>query len=496
MRIEKTPYIFIIPMMAVIAMGTFLCALNVSAQEHQGWSAPQRINGLGDFVLAPYLVADDNRTVHAFVSDWVGSNQQQLAIMYLKWTMESGWTTPVDIILPRLGQARVKGAFLDHKGMIHLAYFEGDDRSASIYHASSYTTDAGNAHAWSLPQRIGPMALTPEEAIITGNDYGNLIIAYFGNLIGRGLYVNHSPDNGITWLEPTSIYFTESDERWIHSLNASVDNHNQVHLVWTIRTTNRNENEIVYYAKMDIENITWSDPIILSELLAGDLAYSAAIIDYKGELFAIYHYDNPTTRWMRRSQDGGINWSEPVRLFDHIGSNGAASLVIDSNDDLHMFFGNRIGWPSIHGLWHSKWQGNHWSMPLAIISGPPAPNFDPGRQQAVVSQGNVIMVNWIQELGRPERNGVWYSYQVLNAPERPISVLPTPEPTPFPTLVSVPLKPNQSPTDFPVLIDPEENINNHQRNSAEPIFVTTIFTILIVFSVIVTQHHISSNKRK
>jgi hypothetical protein len=262
-----------------------------------------------------------------------------------------------------------------------------------------------------------------------------------------------------------------------------------LHIVWTVRSPNSESRELVYYARLDMHNFQWSEPAILSELGLGNLAWSASIFKYQGELFIIYHDDNPTTRWMRRSRDEGDSWSEPVRLFDHVGSNGPSSMAIDGNGVMHMFFGNRIGFPSIHGLWQSTWLNSRWSPPLSVVSGSRIVDkfgqsgFDPSEAQAIVSQGNTILVAWITDPGAG-RNGVWYSYLPLDAPE--VSLLPLPHPPdewipPAPTATV-------GPTPEPHTPLPQELLVQDQAASAVDsiasignitIWVTSIFPVLL-----------------
>jgi hypothetical protein len=424
------PFKFVITIIIAFAvLEIFGYAQNVYAKEHLQWSLQQRIPGLGNDVLTPYLIADKNRTVHAFTSDWVGETNQQLAVLYLNWKEERGWTYPVDIILPQRGQARTKGIFLDTKGIFHLAYFDGDDRSGGIYYSRAYAANSGEARAWAPSQEVGRMAITPDDAILIGTDLGNLSIVYLGGLDGRGLYSVHSDDEGHFWSEPYTIYLTENEDLWPSSLDAAIDQENIIHLVWTVRTTDRTNSEMVYYARLNLEIYEWSEPFLLAEL-EDELAWSASIIEHKRELFVIYHDDDPTTRWMRRSQDGGINWTQPVRLFDHVGSNGAASLIVDGKEDLHMIFGNRIGWPSIHGLWFSTWDGYRWDIPSPIVSGPRIIDnsrrfgFDPSFPSLVISQGNTILVVWRTDPGAGP-NGIWYSYTITDSPEEELVPLPS-----------------------------------------------------------------------
>jgi hypothetical protein len=157
-----------------------------------------------------------------------------------------------------------------------------------------------------------------------------------------------------------------------------------------------------------------------------------AIIEYKDSLIALFNL--PPKIMMRRSTDGGKTWDGPAVLFPrHVGVNGSISPVIDGNDELHLFFGQRIsGNPDIHGMWHSILKGNRWTEPNAVVKGPRVwdleglTSFDPYEARAVVSQGNVILVTWITDLGARKPNGVFYSYSVLDAPESPVIALPTP----------------------------------------------------------------------
>ena len=151
--------------------------------------------------------------------------------------------------------------------------------------------------------------------------------------------------------------------------------------------------------------------------------------------------------FMRRSSDDGVTWDDPSIIFPrHVGVNGSLSLVIDGNNQLHLFFGQRIsGNPDIHGMWHSILLNNRWTEPDALIKGPRMVDkigptgFDPYDARAVVSQGNVLLVTWRTDPGDIKDNGIWFSYAVINAPETPISTLKSYESigeTPSSTLTS------------------------------------------------------------
>lgn len=408
----------------LIINGIYLVA---SAQEAEGWTPPRRIPGLSDNVWTPYLVADQNRTVHAFDSDWVGEDNSIVAILYSRWTRDQGWSLPVDILLSPHHEARVKGAFLDSEGVMHVVFFGGQDNNAEIYYSQAPAVNADQAQAWLQPMIMGKDAFTPDEAAIAGDDKGNIHIVFGAKMDGNSLYSVHSSDGGQTWFEPLPVFLTLSDALWPTSLQIYVDSKDNLHAVWALGDFTGNS-LAVYYAKLEPGAAEWTEPIVLASAINYE-ADTPSIIEHNDELFVIYHNDFPTTRWMRRSEDGGRTWSQPVRLFDHVGSNGAAALVVDGNNRLHMFFGNRVGEsPATHGMWHSEWTSGRWSTPEAIVSGQATAGFDPARANATVSQGNLILVSWMQEPGQINRgtaNGAWYSYLTIDSEELPAIPLPT-----------------------------------------------------------------------
>jgi hypothetical protein len=184
----------------------------------------------------------------------------------------------------------------------------------------------------------------------------------------------------------------------------------ELHTVWSNYDVSGN-GVSTYYAKYDIVRKEWSDPLELVSTSSG----LPGVIEHNGRLIVIYNSYITNALWMRESSDNGQTWTDPVRIAQrHIGRNGAVSLVIDSNNVLHLFFGERIpGSPDIHGMWHSFLQSNQWSEPEAIVSGPGIADqvgdkaFDPYDARAVVSQGNVILATWRSDPGNKGNGSVF-----------------------------------------------------------------------------------------
>lgn len=405
------------PLLMLLAFAALTNAAAASnGEEDLVWQPVQRIPFYDDDAPTPILIADGN-TVHAFNSSRVGND---LAVVYSSWKPVEGWTAPVDIVLSPLKQeARLGGVHLDGHGVFHLAFFGGDDFGANIYYTQAPVDNVREANAWSEPEAVGRRAITPSLSSIIGPVDDELFIIYSGNLAGQGLYYVQSRDMGQSWSPPTLLFPTYSISLWPDSLTELTDSKNQVHLAWSVADLTGN-GQAIYYTSFDNESEEWKQPARLAEAF-GFEADTPLLFEYDGELFIIYNNDMPTTRWMRRSTDGGQTWTEPVKIHpNYVGTNGPPSVIIDSTNQLYLFFGNRTG-SVLHGMWQMTWQESGWSSPQPVVSGTRIQDetggrgFDPSFATAALLQGHTVLLTWTTDPGAG-LNGVWYTYADLGTP--------------------------------------------------------------------------------
>lgn len=459
------------------------------------WTPPRPVPGYYEDAFAPYLIADQEHTIHAFNSTLQGN---LLVIVYSRWTEDTGWTTPVDVLLsPIKREARLQGVVLDEAGWVHLVFFGGDDLGASIFYSRAPLRNASNAQAWTKPALIGDEAIAPSGAALATGGQGNLYMIYHGERDGVGLFANYSTDGGATWQEPVTIFKVEDDEHWPTALQLYMDEETEarpriLHAVWTLVGRSGNGEE-VYYSHLDPVTHTWTDPQILAEKNEGD--YEAdwpSLTSFNGRLILVYQDSFPATRWMRTSEDGGLSWSQPVLPFNYVGEYRQAAFVKDSAGNLHMFLGNRTE-DAVHGMWHSLWTGNGWSDLIPVIAGPRITDgpleqrFDPTGPVAAVSNGNLVLVTWFTDPGAG-RNGVWYSYAHLDTPELPAQPLPTP--VFVPTTTAFPdFDAAQEPERTPAagLIDTGSLPDQEETNPALIFLVALVPTLALLAGVIWTE---------
>jgi hypothetical protein len=466
-----------------------------SAQGDSAWLPQQQIPGYDSNTWPPILVADGYGTVHAFSSQWLNGDVVRV-IMYNKWTHEQGWTAPIDVLMsPYTNDTRLLDAFIDPTNRVHVIFWGGNNIDAKIYYSSAPIVDAGNAKAWSAPILVAENAGDPEAGNFAADEHGRIYLLYSGRY-GNGVYSTTSDDNGATWAKPTPIYLTNDQDKMPQALHMYKSQSGWLHAIWNVITSG-GEGRGIYYSRKKVDDIKWSDPVRLAEAESGYGTNTPAIIEYHGAVLAFYNLGGII--W-QRSYDGEKDWTPPVQLFTrHVGVNGSPSLVVDGNDELHIFFGQRItGSPDIHGMWHSIFSGTGWSEPEAVVSGLSVSDvtgdkaFDPFEARAVVSQGNVLMVTWRSDPGLMG-NGVWYSEKVIYAPETPLTPLSTIASTtltvskPFTNPQSTSNLANRENTANQIVVTPMipfSDVKPNSYNPSMPLIVSLAPAVLIISIVI------------
>jgi hypothetical protein len=409
---------------------------------YASWSPDEKVPGYLDDTYPPTLIADRNRTVHAFTSQWVYADGRNLAIVYRQWTLKGGWTRPVDIILsPIGGNANFVGAFLDASDTFHVIFTATEyfSRRTFVFYSHAPASLADLASAWSAPVMVGDGALGLNSGAIAGDEQGNIVIIYSGNRDGSGVYYVHSRNGGKEWTEPQPLFLTFNADLSAFSLRLTRGAGQNLRAAWNV-VTNLGVDESLYFASFDTQTAKWSSPVELDERIDLPEYFGPSfpvITDNGREIVVFYNGGNPVPgrpvgpgRPIQRSRislDGGVTWSEPLDPFPfHVGRSGEHAMVLDGNGIPHVLFVQRIEsidergkYSIIGGIWHSTFQNNAWSNPDRFVT-----TLSPHDVHAVVAQGNVLLAVWRQDPGEGT-SGIWYSYNVLDVPELPVTPLAT-----------------------------------------------------------------------
>ena len=427
----------------VVVLGLFQANQGVAlAQSPIRWTEPAFIPYIDANTEAPFLLADPNGTIHAFSAQKVGS--YEYVIVYNYWTRTSGWSKPVDVLLsPLFDEAHAPAAYLDKQGIIHVVFYGGHDVRANIYYSSAPAAQAANAAAWLPPVAIATSARPPITTWIAADGDENFYVLFGGDAEGTGIYATNSVDGGANWSLPELVSATYSDTLWPYAVRMYYGESGRLYAVWNI-LNRRAWGTTLLLSTFDFSMGRWNEPTVVAEGVANGIlgVQSPSLIEYGGELFVMYDNgipDQGVVRLVRRSNDGGRTWTEAIRPFPgHVGGNGAAGFVVDSSNNLRVFFGQRTNTAfatQIHGMWYSEWhpETGSWGGVSDIVSGPLVQDidgkngFDPSAARAITSLGNLLMVVWRTDPGNGA-NGAWYSYTELDAPTYAAVPLPTPAP--------------------------------------------------------------------
>ncbi len=407
------------------------------AQSEPVWTPQEQIPFYTD-EWPPLMIADHNKTVHAFnVESPEGAAK---LIYYRQWSLSQGWSRPSDIlIIDRAATRRpLLGAVADDAGWFHLIFYLNETEGGHIMLTSAPIVEAAKAPAWSTPRAIVEDADAVAAAALIVDDTGRLVLVYGGRGNGPGLYSTYSTDGGLTWSRPVAVFLVFGPNRSPYAIRLALGKEGRIHAAWSV-VNERGVGDYVYYAQSEPDLSAWSTPVQLAAREGDD--YSAnwpAIVAYRDDLIIVYQDSFPATLWMTRSRDGGATWSAPVRPFPHVGEAETPALLVDGAGVLHLLHGARVGNPAVNGMWHSVWLGDRWGDFKPVISmqgsqivyrGRVEP-FAPSAPQAVVSQGNVLLAAWRHDAR--ESTPATYSYSVLAAPELPVQTVPAPAPTSTP----------------------------------------------------------------
>ena len=395
------------------------------AQAINQWTPPKPIPDYVN-IRAPILVADQNKTIHAFYNEPLDGTTD--VFYYRKWNLEQGWTQRTDFMIVLLSVLNpIQSVFLDNSGTFHLIYHGDLDIDGNIYYTHAPASVAERATSWSKPVIIGPGSGPVVAAQMLGDGKNNLVVLYGGQVAGDGLYEVHSNDGGNSWTDPRVLTLIDKIDLWPFSIRMVRDRDDLYHAVWSLVGA-RGVGLGVYYSRLAADLSSWTSPFELATLEAGEYSTQwPAIIDDGDHLIVIYQDSFPATRFMRISPDGGRTWTEPVRPFPHTGEYENPVMIKDGDGKIHMLLGNRIGIPEIHGMWHSVWQGENWSELQPVVTGPRTATFDPSSPRAVIVQGNILFVSWWNNV--VDAGPAMYSYIILNASELPIVSSQMPDPT-------------------------------------------------------------------
>jgi Neuraminidase (sialidase) len=159
-------------------------------------------------------------------------------------------------------------------------------------------------------------------------------------------------------------------------------------MVWNDDTTGNHE---IYFKKSTDSGSTWG--VIKRLNWMTDYSTRPVIaVDSTGNIYLVWNDHMPGNNeiYFKKSTDGGTTWAPPRRLTWNLDESSDPALVIDSNDDLHLFWSDEsAGFSEIYYRISTD-NGTTWSARQRLT-------YMPGysyRPEAVVDSNDYLHLVW------------------------------------------------------------------------------------------------------
>jgi hypothetical protein len=416
-------------------------ALPVSAspwQQGGPWNTPVNLSNTTTKSAFPDLAVDGAGHIHVvwseYFSDHTGWGD---AIFYTMWDGTS-WSTPNDILISPSGRSsHLPAIAVDQRGLIHIVWTDTVD----VFYSHAWAQDASwRANSWSTPKVLASGGTHwPDIAV---DDHGNVHVVWTGNptegleLIGENC-VSGCPE----------IYYarsTDGGQTWLPVVNVSTSREHStypnlaigqkgdVHIAWTETTYGEDPLSTMYARSPNGE--AWDDPV---EIVVGDQKPSrpSLDVDSQGRVHAMWPCSNALCyRW---SDEQG-NWSEIVSFTTGVQIYRGylpVALVLDSGDQPYAALSFQPNKDRHADLFLGRWAADTWSPIFQVTDSATLPLLG----HIVLSEGNKIHLVWMEEVASesgedsPANMEVFYTRYETDSPELPVSPLP---PMPAPTAMT------------------------------------------------------------
>ncbi len=365
------------------------------------WSTPEVMASSQGAFNQPALASDPPGRLHAF---W--TRESDGSIYYALWDGER-WSTATSLFNSPGGAPQDLSALLHPSGQLFLAW--SDPEAGEIYLSHASNSQALAPSAWSAPL---PVATAGMSVVMTSSFSGSqLALAGDGTLLlvyvvpfneGRGVYIQRSlpptevdTNPGSTWSQ-AELVFDAAAAGWasLSEPYLAILPDGSFEIMWTRRDVPPGMQALGLYrahsrgqAATGSPNVStgWSEAV---QVLRGETIWSQLMVDVHGMLQRAWQQITAEQPVLLHqvSSDGGMTWSEAVRITGLQNTEGPVAMAAGTDGSLNLvqFEPGAQTENSVAAAWELhlwRWEGaGAWQE----LEGQPAPGIS---QPEAVSLG-------------------------------------------------------------------------------------------------------------
>jgi len=457
------------PFSLIVFLAQVAGEISTLQAQQSGWAEPINISDTSSSSWFPDMAVDDQGNVHVVWCEtthveWRGESEQ---ILYTRWDGRE-WLEPNDIVAPEFFIHR-NAIAVGPSGDLLMVYLKQLTAGQTVHFTKAPVEQAWSAAAWSSPQVVGAHA-GAYMSDLSIDQLGRIHLVFddrgdgTGELCGPSacadILYRRSENGGRTWTAPVNLSKSPigSGREQIE-----IDSSSVIHVAWDEgwdRLSGIGDPLYSAYSASFDGGLSWSNPLTITypmtttvplttttatsgtaQLTVGADGQGGVMLVWRNtaywEIFYQWSTDYGKT-WATPGIIPGVFarfWTSPFDLYD---------MTADSAGHTHLLITGSQSprWDAPLGVYHLVWDGNAWSDPVQVYSGP----GDPEYPRLVISEGNHLHAVWgvRDEEGRTLAHyDVWYSESYSAAPSQtPVPLTPMatsmPGPTATPTLVPSP----------------------------------------------------------
>lgn len=443
------------------------------ANAQQNWSLPFEVSSGAGVSWFPDIAVGPENSVHVIWGSGIAKDKEltnNVDLLMYRTFQHGKWSTVNNIAYTGAGGYTVRNSIVfGRDGLLHVLV----RMHISTKYISASWEKAFSARSWSAPQSISGDT-SYYNALATDNK-GGLHALWSEAIIDdpkkprkncpncSDIFYRRSTDGGAIWSTPLNLSQSADGE---NRPQIKVDSQDRIHVVWDEGVdwyAGKGVPKVGVYRRSDDGGVTWSKPVRFS--LPGDAVQQTSLgLSPEGNPVIVYRAVKGNKLYFQYSTDGGTTWNAPTAIPGVIARSindnnlDTYSLATDSAGHLHLLMvGFRTSDPAEDRnpwLLHLAADANGWSAPEVVMGGDLYPEWP----RMVISDGSQLHAVWFtrhkEDLFGSDQGAhyqVWYSSKTLDVP----AATAVPLFTPAPTQTSVPptASPASTPTSTPLPVE-------------------------------------------